>query len=374
MSSDCTIAVEAAQDGITLRVAGALTLATASRAWQELRTALQTNARGEVTLDLGGVQSCDAAGVALLAETRAACATAQRACTLYNVPPHVSTMLGLLDFDALARPVPIEHHHRENLFAHIGAWALELASGVRSVFVFIGGAFLALLYALRHPRSVRARDVLLYLERAGVDAVPIVVLIQFLLGVTLALLGASQLRQFGANIYVADLVGIAMVQEIGPLMTAIIVAGRSGAAFAAEIGTMKVSEEVDALIAMGFNPQRVLVLPKVLAVALAMPCLLLIANVVGICGGAAIGVAFLDISLTAYFNETYAALNLWMVMQGLIKALVFAVLVAGIGCLRGLQVQSGAESVGRQTTSAVVSGIFMIIVANAIFTVIFQYL
>lgn len=357
-----------------LRVAGALTLATASRAWQELRTALQSHARGAVMLDLSAVQSCDAAGVALLAETRAACAAAQRPCALHNVPPHVSTMLGLLDFDALARPVPIEHHHRENVFAHIGAWALALASGVRSVFTFIGDAFLALLDALRHPRSVRARDVLLYLERAGVDAVPIVALIQFLLGVTLALLGASQLRQFGANIYVADLVGIAMVQEIGPLMTAIIVAGRSGAAFAAEIGTMKVSEEVDALIAMGFNPQRVLVLPKVLAVALAMPCLLLIANVVGICGGAVIGVAFLDISLTAYFNETYAALDLWMVMQGLIKALVFAVLVAGIGCLRGLQVQSGAESVGRQTTSAVVSGIFMIIVANAIFTVLFQYL
>lgn len=374
MSSDCTIAADAAHNGLTLRVAGALTLATASRAWQELFAALQTHARGAVTLDLSGVQSCDAAGVALLAETRAACAAAQRACTLHNVPAHVSTMLSLLDFEALAQPVPIEHHHRENLFAHIGAWALAFTGGVRSVFVFIGDAFLALLYVLRHPRSLRARDVLLYLERAGVDAVPIVALIQFLLGVTLALLGASQLRQFGANIYVADLVGIAMVQEIGPLMTAIIVAGRSGAAFAAEIGTMKVSEEVDALIAMGFNPQRVLVLPKVLAVALAMPCLLLIANVVGMCGGAAIGVAFLDISLTAYFNETYAALDLWMIMQGLIKALVFAVLVAGIGCLRGLQVQSGAESVGRQTTSAVVSGIFMIIVANAIFTVIFQYL
>lgn len=374
MSERSALTVEAMPDGVKLRFAGALTLATVSHRWREVFTALRTHAQGAVTLDLSGVEGCDAAGVALLAEVHAACAAAQRSCTLHNVPPQVSTMLGLLDFEGLARPVPIEHHHRENLFEHIGAWALELASGVRSVFVFIGDACLALLYALRHPRSVRARDVLLYLERAGVDAVPIVALIQFLLGVTLALLGASQLRQFGANIYVADLVGIAMVQEIGPLMTAIIVAGRSGAAFAAEIGTMKVSEEVDALIAMGFNPQRVLVLPKVLAVALAMPCLLLIANVVGICGGAAIGVAFLDISLTAYFNETYAALDLWMVMQGLIKALVFAVLVAGIGCLRGLQVQSGAESVGRQTTSAVVSGIFMIIVANAIFTVLFQYL
>jgi len=374
MSSECSIAVERAPEGVNVRLAGALTLDTASRAWRELMAALCAHATGAVALDVGGVERFDSAGVAVLAEARAACAAAQRPCQLRNVPPHIGSMLSLLDFDALARPVPVEHHHREHFFMHVGAWAYELAGGVRSVFVFIGDAFLALVYALRHPRSVRARDVLLYIERAGVDAVPIVAMIQFLLGVTLALLGASQLRQFGANIYVANLVGIAMVQEIGPLMTAILVAGRSGAAFAAEIGTMKVSEEIDALTAMGFNPQRVLVLPKVLAVALAMPCLLLIANVVGICGGAVIGVAFLNISLAAYFNQTYGALDVWMIAQGLIKSLVFAVLVAGIGCLRGLQVQSGAESVGRQTTSAVVSGIFMIIVANAIFTVMFQYL
>jgi len=374
MSSECTIAAERAPDGVQVHLTGALTLDTASGAWRELRAALCAHATGAVALDVGGVERFDSAGIAVLAEAHAVCAAAQRPCRLCHVPPHVSRMLNLLDFAALARPVPVEHHHRESFFTHIGAWACEVADGVRSVFIFIGAAFLALLYALRHPRAVRARDVWLYVERAGVDAVPIVALIQFLLGVTLALLGASQLRQFGANIYVADLVGIAMVQEIGPLMTAILVAGRSGAAFAAEIGAMKVSEELDALLAMGFNLQRVLVLPKVLAVVLAMPCLLLMANVVGICGGAAIGVAFLDISLTAYFNQTYGALDMWMIAQGLIKSLVFAVLVAGIGCMRGLQVQSGADSVGRQTTSAVVSGIFMIIVANAIFTVMFQYL
>ncbi len=374
MSADFSILTERDGDGVCVRLAGAFTLATASRAWRELGAALRQHQSGGVTLDLQAVRGFDTAGVALLAETRAACAANRRPCHVRNVPASAAGMLALLDMDALARPVAIEHHHRINIFARIGEWAYELAHGTRGVLVFVGDAFLALCYALRHPRSVRARDVLFYLERAGVDAVPIVALIQFLLGVTLALLGASQLRQFGANIYVADLVGIAMVQEIGPLMTAIIVAGRSGAAFAAEIGTMKVSEEVDALIAMGFNPQRVLVLPKILAVLIAMPCLLLLANLIGICGGAMISASFLDISFTAYFNQTYTALNVWLIAQGLIKSLVFAVLVAGIGCMRGLQVQSGAESVGRLTTSAVVSGIFMIIVANAVFTVLFQYL
>jgi len=205
-----------------------------------------------------------------------------------------------------------------------------------------------------------------------VNAVPILLLIQFLIGMTLAFLGASQLSQFGANIYVADLVGIAMVQELGPLITAVIVTGRSGAAFAAEIGTMKVSEEVDAMTAMGLDTQRFLVVPKLIAVFIAMPGLCLLADLIGIAGGAMIAVTCLDVPLGGYISETYKALDLWLFCQGIIKSLSFAVLIAGVGCMRGFEVRGGAEGVGRSTTSAVVSCIFLIVIANTLFTIIFQ--
>ncbi|MCP4666924.1 MAG: ABC transporter permease, partial [Deltaproteobacteria bacterium] len=189
----------------------------------------------------------------------------------------------------------------------------------------------------------------------------------------MAFMSAVQLQQFGANIYVASLVSLSMVRELGPIMTAIIVAGRSGSAFAAEIGTMKISEEVDALITMGFEPIRFLVVPKIIAAVIMVPLLTLFSDVFAIVGGLIVGVAMLDLTVHSYIDQTIKTLTLFDVFLGFFKSGVFAFLIAWIGCLRGFQVKGGAASVGQAATSAVVSGIFLIILTDSICSVILRY-
>ncbi len=198
------------------------------------------------------------------------------------------------------------------------------------------------------------------------------VLINFLIGFVMGFQSAVQLKQFGANIYVADLVGLSITRELGPLMTAIIVCGRSGAAFAAELGTMKVSEEIDALRTMGFGPLRFLVVPRILALFLAMPILVMLGDLVGIAGGLLVGVTSLDLTIMGYLNETQNSLHMWDVFQGVIKSGVFAVAIGIISCQQGLATTGGAEGVGRRTTAAVVSSLFALILIDAGFTVLFH--
>jgi phospholipid/cholesterol/gamma-HCH transport system permease protein len=198
-------------------------------------------------------------------------------------------------------------------------------------------------------------------------------LISFLLGLIMAFMSSVQLQQFGANIYVASLVSLSMVRELGPIMTAIIVAGRSGSAFAAEIGTMKISDEVDALFTMGFDPTRFLVAPKIVASIITVPILTLFSDLFAILGGLVVGVSMLDLTVNAYLAQTLKTLTVFDVFWGFLKAAVFALLIAGIGCLRGFQVRGGAAEVGQATTSAVVSSIFLIILADAVFAVILRY-
>jgi len=210
--------------------------------------------------------------------------------------------------------------------------------------------------------------------KVGVNAVPIVVLISFSIGLILAMQSAYQLEQFGATIFTADLVAVAQTRELGPLMTAIIVAGRSGSGIAAEIGTMKVGEEIEALQSMGFNPIKFLVVPKLLALAVMLPCLTVLADFVGIAGGVSIAVFSLDLGFIRYINRTIFALVFKDMITGLIKSFVFAVLVGLTGCYMGFMVEGGAEGVGRRTTQSVVVSIFLIILADAFFTAVFYYL
>ncbi|HIJ20860.1 MAG TPA: ABC transporter permease, partial [Deltaproteobacteria bacterium] len=223
------------------------------------------------------------------------------------------------------------------------------------------------------PRRIRTDDTLLYMQRVGVDGLPIVALISFLLGLIMAFMSSVQLQQFGANIYVASLVSLAMTRELGPIMTAIIVAGRSGSSFAAEIGTMKISEEVDALFTMGLDPVRFLVVPKMLASVFMVPILILFSDIFAILGGLLVGVFMLDLTASSYINQTIKTLRLFDVFWGVLKGCVFAALIAGIGCLRGFQVRGGAASVGQATTSAVVTSLFFIILTDSIFSVILTY-
>ena len=221
---------------------------------------------------------------------------------------------------------------------------------------------------------MRFCDFWLVVQRSGVEGLPIVSLLSFLIGFILAFVGALQLERFGADIYVADLVGLSMVREMGSMMAGIIMCGRTGAAFAAQIGTMKVTEEIDALRTLGISPIDFLVLPRILALFLMMPLLALYANVLGILGGLLVGVGMLDISFTQYINQTAAAIGFSDFYSGIIKSVIFGMLVAYMGCLRGMQCESSSSGVGLATTSAVVSGITAIIIADASFTVIFNIL
>ncbi len=293
---------------------------------------------------------------------------------LVNPSDKVRGIMGLIDPKALTIPPLITDRKTGNFLERVGDETLSILNDFKRVVIFLGELLGALTYALFHPREVRWQDVLSYMKRAGVDGLPIVGLISLLLGLILAFMSSLQLKQFGANIYVASLLAIAIVKELGPIMTAILVAGRSGSAFAAEIGTMMVNEEVDALTTMGFTPVRFLAVPKVLAAIIVVPLLTLYADFFGIIGGVIVGVLGLDLTVYTYLKATQSSLSLMDIVTSLIKSGVFAVLIAGIGCQRGFEVRGGAEAVGSATTSAVVAAIFLIIVTDSAFALVFQYL
>jgi phospholipid/cholesterol/gamma-HCH transport system permease protein len=256
----------------------------------------------------------------------------------------------------------------------VGAGAVAAWAGGMAMIVFVGQACLAFWALIRRRARFQSSDLWLIIEECGARALPIVTLICFLVGLILAFVGAVQLRRFGAQIYVADLVGIAMAQEMGAMMTGIILAGRTGAAFAAQLGTMQVNEEIDALRTMGIAPMEFLVLPRMLALILMTPLLTIYGDVMGILGGAFVGVTMLKLSLTAYMRETLSALVLKDFAMGLFKGAVFGVLVAWAGCLRGTQCGRSSAAVGLAATAAVVLGIVSIIVSDSILTVIYNAL
>lgn len=256
------------------------------------------------------------------------------------------------------------------LLARIGTDTIAAVGAARNMVEFLGEAVLAFLMLLRGKARFRRSDLTLIIQECGAGALGIVSLITFLVGLILAFTGAVQLRQFGAEIYVADLVGIGMTREMGALMAGIIMAGRTGAAFAAQLGTMQVNEEIDALTTLGISPMQFLVLPRMLALVLMMPLLTLYGDLLGILGGLAVGTGVLNLSLTEYFIETQKAVGLNSFAVGLVKSVVFGVIIAIAGCLRGMQCGRSAQAVGEATTSAVVMAIVSIIAADGIFAVI----
>ena len=263
---------------------------------------------------------------------------------------------------------------RPSFLEHMGQAALDFWSSMRDMLDFIGEACAAFINLVRGRARYRRSELFMIIQDCGAQAFPIVSLISLLVGLILAFVGAIQLQMFGAQIYVADLVGIAMVRVMGAIMTGIIMAGRTGAAFAAQLGTMQVNEEIDALKTMGISPMEFLVLPRMLALMLMMPLLCLYADLMGILGGLIVGITMLDLGTMEYFSETRRAVSLTNVWIGLFHSAVFGVLVALAGCLRGIQCGRSASAVGDATTSAVVTGIVSIIVATAIITLMCQVL
>jgi len=354
-------------EGVSIAIQGRVEIGNVQRLRRELTERIG-EARAAL-LDLSGVTYFDSGGGALLLQLRKTLSERGGTLEVTQSTPDIDGFLRLVDSDALLAPRQ-QAAPRAPVIQRLGAGALRWGEGIGEVVRFTGEMVIGLFDAIRHPRMIRWKDTWEYMARSGQEALPIVALISFLMGLITAFQAAVQLQQFGADIYIANLVGLSIVRELGPLMTAIIAAGRSGAAFAAEIGTMKVSEEVDALQAMGLDRTRFLVTPKVLALVLMLPCLTLFADLVGILGGLFVANLGLEIPAQVYFRQMALYMSFADIQLGINKSIVFAILIAAVGCLRGFQAREGAESVGQITTSAIVSGIFSIVVADAVFTVL----
>lgn len=350
------------RDGATISVAGDWVVANAAA----IDGALAGSSAAQI--DAGGINRMDTSGAYLLVKL----AHAANA-TIENCPE---------GYDALIRRVadneapPAELPDRGNaILRNLERLGRGVATtGARSVSMisFLGAVFEALGRTICQPRRFRLTATVRHMEDAGLSAFPIVMLISFLVGVVLAFQGAAQLQRFGAEIFVVNLIGVSVLREIGILLTAIVVAGRSGSAFAAQIGSMKVNEEVDAMRALGLDPMEVLVLPRVLALFLMMGPMAFMADIMGLIGGGLMAWVALGIPPTLFAERLATDIPLAALMVGLAKAPIFGALIAMVGCYEGLRTEGSAESLGRQTTRAVVEGIFIVIVADAIFSIFFN--
>jgi phospholipid/cholesterol/gamma-HCH transport system permease protein len=260
------------------------------------------------------------------------------------------------------------------LIERLGRATLDVLGEARALLAFLGAVVVTWLRAWRRPGRVRLTSVVHHVERIGIDALPILGLLAFLIGVVLAFQGADQLRQYGAEVFTVNLLGVSVLREIGVLITSILVAGRTGSAFTAEIGTMKVNQEVDAMRTIGLDPMETLVLPRLLALAIALPLLVFFANFMALAGGATMTIVGLGLSLDQFLEQLGGAVKINTYLVGLIKAPVFAVLIGMVACYEGLKVSGSAESVGQHTTRSVVKSIFLVILADAAFSIVFSWL
>lgn len=361
------------QDGAhVLRLEGRLGLQEGVALWDQLREAthaLPTGAAArQCTIDLSGLRRLEGAAAALLVGMQDECRRRGIEVGFAGASQDVERLLELYGAGTVIEPA----QPRPGLLTRVGLATLVLASSLRSVPEFAGSLVLSLGKAIRSPRSIQWADVPGLMERAGADGLFIVGLVNFLVGLILGLQGALQLERFGAESFLPSLVGISVVRELGPLMTAILVAGRTGAAYAAELGTMKVSEEVDALRTLGLDPNRFLVLPRVITLFLMVPLLTVLGDVLGIFGGMAIGMAYYDMSFQAYLLGTQEGIALKDVHTGVGKSFFFGALIALVACQRGLATRGGAAGVGRSTTSAVVAVLFALVAFDFFFTWVFS--
>jgi len=374
MAEQSQVSFQRSGEAILIRLSGAWRLRgglpSATLVQRELESSPQV--RG-VSLEARELTSWDSSVLTFLVEVSELCRQRGINIDRTGLPAGVRRLL------ELAEAVPEKKGARKEeveapFLERVGNSAIGAGESLGEMLNFLGEMSVTFVRLFRMKVRFRAVDLVLLIQQCGAQALPIVTLISFLVGVILAFVGAVQLRQFGAQIYVADLVGIAMVREMGAMMTGIIMAGRTGAAFAAQLGTMKVTQELDAFTTMGFSPLEFLVLPRVIALVLMMPLLCLYADFVGILGGAAIGVSMLDLSWTTYFRETTNAINLTGLFGGVFKSSVYGVLIALSGCLRGIQCGNSSSAVGDAATSAVVTGIVAIVSACGVFAVVFYVL
>jgi phospholipid/cholesterol/gamma-HCH transport system permease protein len=368
-----SLKAETLDDGILrLTLTGYLDADSAGGIWREAQARLERECPASVVVDTSGIEYCDTAGIGLLISIRNHQERAGRKVEILGLKEPFADLLALFKSKAL-QDQGSKERGRLGMVEEIGRIALDLVKDMAALIAFVGELFVALMHALFHPRRVRWREAFYIAEQVGVNALPIVALVSFLMGVVMAYQSAIPLSIFGAEIYVANMVVLSIFRELGPLMTAILLAGRSGSAFAAELGTMKIKEEIDALTTMGLDPVRFLAVTRLVAALGVTPLLTLFANLFGLVGGCVVFL-LLGFPFVTYVDQILSIADLSDLFGGLAKSVVFALLVAGAGCFRGLKTGTGPSAVGASTTHAVVNGIVLIIVTDGIFSVLYFYL
>jgi phospholipid/cholesterol/gamma-HCH transport system permease protein len=353
-----------------IAMVGELQLADASPIWRALQHHAAGVATDRVALDLSGATRVDGAIMALVVDLRAAFVARGVRAEITGASEHLAAIVHLYGGDRAA-PIP-QPESREHLIARLGAALVATATRLRSGIAFVGELFAGFASVLRHPSLGGWRDLGSLIVRTGADGIAIVILLNFLVGFVMGFQSTRVLETYGANTYVADIVGISTTRELAPLITAIIITGRSGAGFAAELGTMRVSEEIDALRTLGIPPVPYLVVPRVIALAIAAPVLALLGDIAGVCGGLVVAVTSLDLHRHEYLEELRSVLVSSDIWTGLVKSAVFGIAIAVIGCQQGLTTRGGASGVGRSTTTTVVVSLFTLVALDTALTVVFR--
>lgn len=354
----------------TLRLRGRLDSETTGAVWEPAHRCADEAGTGRLVIDASELQYCDGSGSTLLMTLREHRRNAGRPVEFLGLSEETAQLIELIAPSPPAEADGQGAGPEPGFVARLGQSTLDHFADLRRSVVFLGEVVVTLGQVALRPRLIRGRDLLQIADRAGIGAVPIVSLVAFLLGLILAFQSAIPMRRFGAEIFVADFLGIAMFRELGPLLAAILLTARSGSAFAAEIGTMKVNEELDALTTMGLEPVRFLAVPRVLAAMLVVPSLTVITSLAGLVGGLVVFLS-LGFPLVTYVNRVAAATSGADLIGGLAKSIVLGVIVAVVGCMRGMGTGAGAGAVGESTTGSVVTGITLIAVAEGIFAVLF---
>ncbi len=359
---------------LDLSLGGAWTTSTVARVNDKMATLDSAGVKG-ARIDLEALEELDTAGAWVIHRTVEKLRGAGIEVELRGVSEAADSMLEAVTLGHVeCPPPPPPENPVVAVLLRLGAGGVDVYRETRDLVSFLGYTVIVLLRSLMRPWRIRFTALVSHIEQSGLNAMPIVGLISFLVGVVLAYQGADQLARFGAQIFTVNLVAVGVLREMGILLTAIIVAGRSGSAFTAQIGTMKVNQEIDAMRTIGLDPMEVLVLPRVMGLVFVLPLLTFYADIMGLLGGAMMATVVLDISLFQFARQLNEAVDIWAFWVGLIKAPIFAFVIAMVGCYEGFQVSHSAESVGRQTTRSVVESIFLVIVLDAMFSILFSVL
>jgi len=364
--------VEKKEGSLSLRLAGSFTAKTAGAIWQEIETLRQDQKPRELVLDVAALTYLDMTGVAFLRDLKQFQESSKNVFKLNGLRPEYQNLLDLATRRSSPQGAP-KIAAKVSFIESLGRSVVKTGEGIYEQIVFVGSVISQIFYAAFHPKSVRWQDVWIFIEKGGANAAPLIIMAGFLIGVIMAFQSALPLKQMGSDVFVANVVAFAVLRELGPLITAIILAGRTGSAIAAEIGTMKINEEINALTTMGLEPVRFLVVSRMMGILFLAPLLTVLSDFFGMLGGMIVFKSF-GYSATTYINQITSTVDLGDVLGGIFKSIPFAIAIGAIGCLRGLQTKTGASAVGESTTSSVVTGMVMIIILDGVISAIYYAL